>query len=169
MYGHVVTAKRFPMPRNLADRWWLRVDKTGPDGCWQWIGAKWARGYGIFTLPGTQQRIAAHRWGYEHLVGPIPDGLELDHLCRNRQCVNPEHLEPVTHLENVRRGLVRQNGQHERDKTHCPQKHPYDERNTKVTDRGHRKCRACDAARTRRRKAAARARALGTPAESPSD
>jgi HNH endonuclease len=150
--------KRFPMPRDLADRWWLRVNRDAPGGCWEWIGAKWARGYGIFIQPGTQKHLAAHRWGYEHLVGPIPEGLELDHLCRNRSCVNPAHLEPVTHLENVRRGLVRLNGQREREKTHCPAGHLYDEKNTHVNDRGWRRCRACNAAQTRRRKAAARDR-----------
>jgi hypothetical protein len=151
--------KRFPMPRDLEARFLLRIDKDDAGGCWTWTGYRWRNGYGVLTMPRTQQRVAAHRWSYERYVGPIPDGLEIDHLCRNRACVNPTHLEPVTRLENVRRGLVPLvNGARERAKTHCPQGHPYDESNTYRTDRGHRQCRACGAARTRRKKAEARAR-----------
>lgn len=73
------------------------------NGCWQWTGSLVQKGYGALRDAGVNCR--AHRWSYEHFVGPIPDGLTLDHLCRNRGCVNPEHLEPVTSLENTRRGL----------------------------------------------------------------
>lgn len=70
------------------------------DGCWEWTGAKTAAGYGQFT----RRKEYAHRHAYEDLVGPIPEGLVIDHLCRNPSCVNPDHLEPVTQRENIRRG-----------------------------------------------------------------
>lgn len=152
--------KRFPMPRDLEARWLLRVEKEGHDGCWRWIGATWAKGYGKFTEPGTQRRVGAHKWGYERYVGPVPEGKELDHLCRNRWCVNPGHLEPVTHLENVRRGIVGEvNGARQRAITRCPRGHEYTPENTYYRkSRNGRNCRACGAIVTRRRKAEARAR-----------
>ena len=121
----------------LTERFWDKVRVT--DSCWEWTGARVA-GYGEFWLDGRVQR--AHRVAYEALVGPIPDGLQIDHLCRVRSCVNPAHLEPVTLAENVRRG---NGGLHNRVKTHCPHGHAYDEMNTYITKRGHRGCRRCDA------------------------
>jgi hypothetical protein len=75
-------------------------------GCWLWLGGEARNGYSLFHVrqpDGSFKRSIAHRWSYEHFIGPIPEGLELDHKCRNRWCVNPEHLEPVTHYENQRR------------------------------------------------------------------
>jgi hypothetical protein len=83
-------------------RFWQNVDKDAPNGCWQWKGGVTSRGYGEIKVP---KRTPVHRYAYELLVGPIPDGLHLDHLCRNTACVNPDHLEPVTCRENVLRGL----------------------------------------------------------------
>lgn len=156
-----IMAKRFPKPASLEDRWLLRVEKEGWGGCWRWIGATWAKGYGKFTIPVTQRRQGAHVWGYEFYVGPVPPGLELDHLCRNPWCVNYEHLEPVTHQENVRRGDARKNGGHNVAKTHCPQGHEYTKGNTYYRpNRPGRNCRTCGREVTRRRKAEKRDRDL---------
>lgn len=72
------------------------------DGCWVWIGAITWDGYGRFRLP--DKTVKAHRWSYQHFVGRLPDGLTVDHLCGTRSCVNPNHLEPVTMVENLNRG-----------------------------------------------------------------
>lgn len=91
------------MPRAMTvpDRVWPKVDKNGPNGCWLWTGTK-ARGYGQMIIAGKTAK--AYRVVYELVIGPVPEGLVLDHLCRNPPCVNPAHMEPVTQAENVRRG-----------------------------------------------------------------
>lgn len=119
------------------ERFWdqVRLVGAGPTDCWMWGGLMRRDGYGrAWTGVGSRR---AHRVAYELTVGPIPRGLELDHLCRNPGCVNPAHLEAVTHEENVRRG-IRWN----LSKTHCPSGHPYDEKNTRWYQ-GRRYCRAC--------------------------
>ena len=95
----------------------------------------------------SQRGRRLHRAIYEKFVGPIPDGLTIDHLCRNRLCVNPAHLEPVTLAANVLRGesLPAKNAR----KTHCPKGHPYDETNTHITKQGWRICKACNRERQR--------------------
>ena len=107
--------------------------------CWLWIGTKDGSGYGLLYING--HLVKAHRFAYELLVGSIPEGLTIDHLCRNRACVNPDHLEPVT----MRTNLLRGNGwaaQNAR-KAHCPQGHPFDEQNTYYDPKGGRRCRVC--------------------------
>lgn len=129
---------------------WAKVDKT--DGCWLWTGPVDRNGYGVFSYAPSRSMVP-HRWAYIELVGPIPEGLELDHLCKVRNCVRPDHLEPVTRAENMHRSDVWETN---RSKTHCPQGHPYDEENT-CHSRGRRYCRACSRLATRRRRAAKRA------------
>lgn len=138
------------------ERFWLKVDRRGPDECWPWIGGHDSGGYGSFgEAPGKPTR--AHRFSYELLVGPIPDGLVIDHLCRNRGCVNPTHLEPVTNEENLRRSPIRGK---KPLKTHCAQGHPFDEENTYYSAK-QRVCRTCSRAASyrawQRRRAAANA------------
>jgi len=135
------------------DSFWPRVDKT--DGCWLWKGSLSTLGYARWRLDGRQQ--GAHRIAYEALVGPVPEGLELDHLCRVRHCVNPAHLEPVTHRDNVLRGtsFIAENAA----KTHCPQGHEYTPENTYriPSDPTRRYCRACSRDKQIARRAARRA------------
>jgi len=93
-------------PETEGERFWSKVDKTGD--CWIWNGGVGAGGYGAFGSYDEADdpiTVRAHRYAYEALVGPIPAGLVLDHLCRVRRCVNPAHLEPVTNAENIRRGF----------------------------------------------------------------
>lgn len=142
-----------PTPQRLA-RFWAKVDKDGPvhpelGPCWQWTGKLTVRtvrgsgGYGAFW--NGERELRAHRFVYELLVEPIPAELVIDHLCRNRGCVNPDHLEVVTNGENCRRGDgVGANAR----KAYCPKGHSYDEKNTiwrlRPDGRGvFRRCRQC--------------------------
>ena len=124
-----------------------------PLGCWLWLGGLDGKGYGQFWLHG--RHVQAHRVVYEQIVGPIPDGLSIDHLCRARNCVNPQHLEPVSILENIQRGYSANNGGHNKRKTACPQGHLYSEENTRLHfKRGYwrRECRLCDSMRSKDRR-----------------
>jgi hypothetical protein len=129
-----------PVARPLDRRFDEMTQKSG--SCWLWTGGLTRDGYGVFWV-NRKQRRPAHRWSYEHFVGPIPEGLQIDHLCRVRRCVNPDHLEPVTNRENILRGdtFAAANGR----KTHCPKGHPYEGENL-YEIRGERRCRACNRA-----------------------
>lgn len=135
---------------NSADlaRFDRKIDKSG--GCWTWTASLKPDGYGWFRLDGKVR--LAHRVAYEAFIGPIPSGLELDHLCRNRRCVRPDHLEAVTHRENLLRGETITAAQVSR--THCPRGHGYDPENTYIGKNGSRSCRTChrDYQRERQRK-----------------
>lgn len=113
-----------------------------PSGCWLWTGAKTPSGYGKINRNGRFQYV--HRFAYEMAFGAIPTGLEIDHLCGNRSCVNPSHLEPVTRQENITRsgGASSVNA----SKTHCTNGHIFDEENTRFDSDGHRRCRICNRA-----------------------
>lgn len=135
--------------------------KTSPEpnsGCWLWCGAVDHNGYGTFKV-GPKTAIA-HRFAYEMERGPIPADMHLDHLCSTRACVNPDHLEPVTHLENVRRTWDRGRGHNGRAQwTHCINGHPFSEENTFNNGRS-RQCRQCKRERDRARYAERLGRAV---------
>lgn len=124
-----------PLAR-AADRLLRRCEIT-PAGCLEWTGCTNSRGYGVVSLNGT--RVLTHRLAYEALAGPIPEGLTIDHLCRNKLCVRPDHLEPVTLEENQRRAGAAV--------THCKWGHEYTPENTIVKrrpgGRSIRNCRNC--------------------------
>jgi hypothetical protein len=116
---------------------------VAPDGCWLWTSGVSTKGYGQFHIragKGSYKNVLAHRFSYELAQGPIPEGLELDHLCRQRSCVNPYHLEAVTQKENLSRGegACAKNAR----KTFCVNGHKFDESNTLYNKKG-RACRTC--------------------------
>ena len=137
------------------DMFMAHVSPEPNTGCWLWMGYVNRGGYGRLNRAG-RGTLNAHRYAYELLTGPIPAGLQVDHLCRVRSCVNPAHLEAVTHQENIRRG---DNGRHNAVKTHCPSGHLYSEANTKVNVKGSRECRVCIVLGSRRRRRIAREKA----------
>jgi len=150
-----VNTKTASNGKHLTRRWPAVANRTllsfksriepGPNGCWNWTGPRGGRGhYGSITLPGRRSAYA-HRWAYEHYVGPIPDGLEIDHLCRNTLCVNPDHLEAVTHKVNMQRTPKAL-------KTHCDNGHRYSAENTYIKPNGCRDCRECRRERDRKRR-----------------
>ncbi len=135
-----------PIPPEV--RFWLMVDKREPTDCWPWLGSKTGYGYGSFrtgsSKDGSRRHVMAHRFAYESLRGPIPESLQIDHLCRNRGCQNPAHMEPVTQRENILRGegLTA----NEARRTHCPKGHPLSGSNLYRTKLG-RRCRMCNSRR----------------------
>lgn len=128
---------------SIPERLMSRVVVT-PDACWIWEGAQDSGGYGIVTI-NNHKNLKAHRVSYETFVGPIGDGLHIDHLCRNRACINWRHLEPVTPRENMRRSPVEIPTINE-NKTHCKRGHAFVEGNIyRSKDCGRRRKACCNA------------------------
>lgn len=133
---------------NAEKRFWSNVDAEGD--CWEWTRSRNVRGYGVASVNGKQR--PAHRVAWEFLVGPIPEGMQLDHLCYNPPCVNPDHLEVVTPRVNSLRSRTRP-GQSR--KTHCINGHRFTPDNTYIRkDTASRQCRTCSYERNKARRLA---------------
>jgi hypothetical protein len=152
-YGdpHWITPRNTYMRPSASTRFWRHVDISGgPDACWPWTASTSHRGYGQFHFEG--KNIGSHCFAYWELVGPIPEGTELDHVkargCIGPSCCNPAHMEPVTHRENILRGDAP--SAHSARQTHCIHGHPFDDANT-YWWRGSRLCRTCRERRNRER------------------
>lgn len=143
--GHPL--KPIARDRTTAERFWSKVTRSSPNDCWLWTGAVGGHGYGNFWADGRYYR--AHRWSYENCVGPIPDGLTLDHVrargCRSKLCVNPAHLEPVTSALNTERGDALKNALAKKAaQDTCKHGHPLSGDNLYVQPKnGYRYCRTC--------------------------
>lgn len=128
------------MPDTLEAKFWSKVDKSAGNGCWQWTGASNGHGYGrLFTA--RRISMMAHRFAYQLVKGEIPSGAVLDHLCRKRMCVNPDHLEAVSQRTNILRGIgpTAFNAR----TTHCKRGHELTPDNLRYTSRGYRNCLTC--------------------------
>lgn len=155
--------KTGPKPRPISDRFWEKVIPEPNSGCWLWEGTCSKGGYGRISSETPSKTGAyvgrpAHRVSYELHKGPIPHGAVIDHLCRNPSCVNPDHLEAVSHQENLRRGIFlnRRRGKNSPNgaKTHCKRGHPLDGANLYIApSTGTRSCLICRKEASRRSKA----------------
>lgn len=126
---------------SFEERVWSKVQRRDPDHCWEWTGGHQNHGYGQVTQHGI--KLYVHRLMYERFVGPIPPGLELDHLCRNPGCCNPRHLEAVTHAVNMKRSGPAL-------KTACKYGHDWTDPRNVGTHKGKRTCAECSRVRLRR-------------------
>ena len=152
-------------PLGADRRFWAKVDRRGPDECWPWLSATDRAGYARFGSVTRYGTNIAHRIAWMLVNGPIPDGLDLDHVrargCVLRSCVNVNHLEPVTHFENCRRGSQAQ-------QTHCVNGHPFDSENLVMRFRRsgapYRQCKTCLRIRAKQQTAKQKGAAQTTPA-----
>lgn len=133
---------------------WSHVDRSDSDACWPYQLKPMSNGYVVVTVFG--RKVLAHRYSYELLVGSIPEGKQIDHLCRSKSCVNPAHMEPVTQRENLLRADGWPGVNHR--KTHCKHGHEFTSENTRYRLGRGRECRICarrhDRAKKRRRREA---------------
>lgn len=129
------------MVDELLEKFWSKVKVNPKTDCWEWQKGTASLGYGWFWI-GNGKQVYAHRFAYEVNKGKIPNGLELDHLCRNHKCCNPDHLEMVTSKENVLRG--KSPSAINLNKVCCPAGHPYSGDNLYVRPNGGRSCRECN-------------------------
>lgn len=146
-----------PKPTPVRDRFQDKYE-VNESGCWIWVACLDVKGYGRVSVGGRMK--LAHRVSYALHIGPIPEGLTLDHLCRVPRCVNPAHLEPVTHAENMHRGERAR-------KTHCKKGRPFDEANTYFGVGDRRECRACHRDSSARRRGRRMAETASLEAVSP--
>jgi len=140
---HVSGVREFVLEHGAADRFWKKVDIQDVESCWNWTGSLMSKGYGQFSVGPRvgHKNLRAHRVAYELTAGTIPSGMDLDHLCRNRRCVNPAHLEPVSaSVNNKRAGAAR---------THCARGHAMETGNIAKGRNGTKECRACRLQRKR--------------------
>ena len=163
LYGSHAMSRQYTLEQRLA-AFWAKVDRNGPvpdyaphlGPCWLWVAAKYPCGYGEFCMGKERGNVGAHIVSYEWAIGPVPEGLELDHLCRVRLCVRPAHLEPVSHRVNSLRGasFSAVNAQ----LSHCGKGHLFSPENTYLIQGKWRQCRSCQRESVRqyqsRRKAA---------------
>jgi len=133
-YSHLARSLRYTVVMDTIEQVLANCEVIWPTACWQWRRAKSKTGYGNLWF--GRRYTTAHRVIYKALVGPIPEGLDLDHLCRNRACCNPDHLEPVTRRENMRRGEPAR-------RTHSPKGHAYAPENTRIIRHRGKEMRAC--------------------------
>ena len=138
-------------------RFWPKV-KAVPSGCWEWMATLDRAGYGRFWLKGTRQ-VFAHRFAYELVKGKIPEGLQIDHLCREHKCVNPDHLEAVTSRVNLLRGIGIP--AREAQQTACIHGHSFTPENTYLDRQGHRSCNICRRRHSRKQWWSKRRKELG--------
>lgn len=135
-----------PVQVKVIERYWAKVTKH-QDGCWSWLGCHSKAGYALFTI--RRRNVLAHRFAFEQANGPIPDGLFVDHMCRNKGCINPAHLravDPRTNACENNDGVIALNAA----KQFCHKGHPFDEENTRYLKNGGRVCRICHRERGRR-------------------
>jgi len=125
----------------------IKIERTGKWECWLWCGKLDDKGYAIYRGR-SPERQKAHRYSYQLFIGPIPAGLVIDHLCRRRHCINPEHLEPVTSIENIIRGTG-PIARYMSGRTHCDRGHLLTEENIYTRPQGWRLCKTCKRGRQR--------------------